>query len=96
VAAGRLLIAGEIEDVLPLEDADALEQAKPVTPGGKMKSDPQKIEARHDAQVRPIMKEGQVAVIILGGAHDLSESNRRRGGGEYLRVTTKRLKEIVE
>ncbi|HLW65884.1 MAG TPA: hypothetical protein VKS79_11230 [Gemmataceae bacterium] len=34
---GRLLIAGEFEDVLPLEDADALEQAKPVTPSGQMK-----------------------------------------------------------
>ena len=49
---GRLLISGELEDVLPLEDAAALEKAKPITPSGRMKLDPQKIEARHDAQVR--------------------------------------------
>jgi hypothetical protein len=97
-APGRLLIAGELEDVLPLEDAAALEQAKPITPSGKMKHDPQKIEARHDAQVRAVMKEGPVAVIVLGGSHDLTGSIQRIGGGkcEYLRVTTKRFKEIAE
>jgi hypothetical protein len=31
-AAGRLLIAGEIDEVLPLDDADALDLAKPITP----------------------------------------------------------------
>lgn len=84
--------------MLPLEDAAALEQAKPITPSGKMKHDPQKIEARHDAQVRAVMKEGPVAVIVLGGSHDLTGSIQRLGGGncEYLRVTTKRFKEIAE
>jgi len=97
-APGRLLIAGELEDVLPLEDAAALEQAKPITPNGKMKHDPQKIEARHDAQVRAVMKAGPVAVIVLGGSHDLTGSIQRLGGGncEYLRVTTKGFKEIAE
>jgi len=44
------------------------------------------------------MKGGPVAVVILGGAHDLSESVRWHsdGGSDYLRVTTKRFKEIVE
>ncbi len=94
--AGRLLISGDLEDVLPLEDADALEKAKPVTPSG-VKLDTEKIEARHDAQVKLVVKEGPVAVIILGGAHDLSASIRRAGGNcEYLRVTTKRFREIGE
>jgi hypothetical protein len=97
-ASGRLLIAGELDDVLPLEDAAALEQAIPLTPSGKMKHDPQKIEARHDAQVRAVMKEGPVAVIVLGGSHDLTGSIIRLSGGkcEYLRVTTKRFREIGE
>lgn len=97
-AAGRLLISGEIEDVLPLEDADALEKANPVTPSGVVKFDPKKLEARHDAQVKAIMKEGPVAVIVLGGANDLTRSIQRLGGGncEYLRVTTKRFREIAE
>jgi hypothetical protein len=37
-------------------------------------------------------------VIVLGGSHDLSASIQRFGGGncEYLRVTTKRFREIAE
>lgn len=97
-AAGRLLISGELKDVLPLEDADALEKAKPISPSGGVKLDPVKIEARHDAQVKAVMKEGPVAVIVLGGSHDLSSSVQRLGGGncEYLRVTPKRFREIGE
>src|SRR5450755_4097992 len=49
---GRLLIAGEIEEVLPLEDADALANARPITPDGKMRLDPAKLKARQDAQVK--------------------------------------------
>lgn len=97
-AAGRLLIAGELEGVLPLEDAAALEQARPTAPDGKLRLDTQKVEDRHDAQVRAVIKEGPVAVIILGGAHDLTASLRRLGYRrcEYLRVTTKRYKEMAE
>jgi|GEM_PF-1343031 len=94
-AAGRLLISGELEDVLPLEADGALEKANPVSPSGDVKIDPVKIEVRHDAQVKTAMKEGPVAAIVLGGAHDLSASIQRRGGDcEYLRVTTKRFREM--
>jgi len=95
-AAGRLLISGELEDMVPLEDAEAMEKAKPISPNGGVKLDPQKIKRRHDAQVKAVVKQGPVAVIILGGAHDLTASIKRVGGGpfEYLRVTTKRFREI--
>jgi hypothetical protein len=96
-AAGRLLISGELEDVLPLEDAVALERAKPISPSGGVNLDPVKLEARHDAHVKATMKEGPVAVIVLGGSHDLTASIQRFNGScEYLRVTTKRFKEIAE
>jgi len=96
-AAGRLLISGELEDVLPLEDADALEKAKPISPSGGVKLDPVKVEARHDAQVKAALREGPVAVIVLGGAHDLTASVGRLGGRcEYLRVTTRRFREMAE
>jgi hypothetical protein len=65
-AAGRLLIAGEIDEVLPLDDAEPLEQAKRITPAT--------LEARHDAQIRAVLKNGPLALIVLGGAHDLSDS----------------------
>jgi hypothetical protein len=47
---------------------------KPITASGQMRFDLQKIEARHDAQNRAVMKERPVGVIILGGAHDLTWS----------------------
>ena len=69
-AAGRLLISGELEDVLPLEGDGQMDAAKPITVDGKVQPDPVKIEARHDAQVKTVMKKGPVAVIVLGGSHD--------------------------
>jgi hypothetical protein len=48
--------------------------------------------------VRAALKAGPVAVLVLGGAHDLSGAVRRLAGGdcEYLRVTTARYAEFVE
>src|SRR5262249_5014880 len=96
-AAGRLLVAREIEAVLPLDDAELLDRARPVA-GGEVKPDPERVKARQDAQARAALKSGPVAVIVLGGSHDLSESVRALGRGscEYLRVTTKRYREGTE
>lgn len=95
-AVGRLLIDGEIEDVLPIEDADVLEKANPITPDNKVRLDQARITERHDAIVRNVLKDGSLALINLGGEHDLTESINQLGGGkcEYIRVTTKRYKEI--
>jgi hypothetical protein len=96
-SASRLLIAGEIEEVLPLDDAAALAQAKPVTPAGEMKFDPAKGTARQDEIVRAATGE-PFPLVFLGGAHDPSERVRRVGGGacEYLRVTTKRARGFAD
>lgn len=98
VAAGRLLIAGEIDEVLPLDDAEALEHAKPITPDGKVQMDPAKLAARHDAQVRAVLDRGPFGLIVLGGAHDLSDSVRRLGGGhcESIMVATWRFRGFSE
>lgn len=95
-APGRLLIAGEIEEVLPLDDAEQLDRAKPITPDGKVKFDPAKLAARRDAIVRAATAKEPFAMIVLGGSHDLSDSVRRLSGGhcEYVRVTTRRFKEF--
>jgi hypothetical protein len=96
-AAGRLLISEELEDVLPLEEDGALDRANPITPNGTVSIEENKREARHDAQLRVLAKGSPVAVIILGGAHDLTGSVRRAGGGwEYLRVTTRGFNETGE
>ena len=51
-----------------------------------MKNDPTKETARQDEMVKAATEE-PFALIVLGAAHDLSDSVRRVGGGcEYLRV----------
>ena len=94
-AAVQLEIGREVE-VLPLDDGDLLERAKPVARNGKMQPDPASREARHDVQVKAAMKSGSCSFIILGGDHDLSEGVRRLGGGadEYVRVTTSSYKQV--
>jgi len=95
-AVGRLFAAGEVEGVLPLDDAQLLDAARPITAKGNVKGDPEKIRAREDAQVQAALKSGPVAVIVLGGAHDLAESVRRAANGkvEYLRVSTRRFQQV--
>jgi hypothetical protein len=95
-SSGRLAIAGLLE-VLPLDDAEALANAKPVRLDGTLRADPNKLEARHDAQVKAALDSGPCSVLILGGSHDLSASVRRLAANtEYIRVTTRRYQEIAE
>jgi hypothetical protein len=97
-AAGRLLVAGELSQVLALDDANLLEAARPVSPDGTVRDDPAKVRAREVAQVRAALASGPAAVIVLGGAHDLAGSVRRVGKGscEYLRVATPHYVEFGE
>jgi hypothetical protein len=86
---GRQQAAGLIE-VLPLDDAVLLDKAKPVTPDGKVRLDAAVVAARNDAQVRVALKSGPVAVIVLGGGHDLTPSVRRLSPTwEYIRSLRK-------
>ncbi len=97
-AAGRLLVSGELDDVLPLEETVAYQNAQPLAATGEVKLDPATIEARHDAQVKAVLDNGTFGLIVLGAAHDLTESVGRLGGGkcEYVRVTTKWVEEMGE
>src|SRR5262245_52051515 len=72
-AAARLLLAGDIHDVFPLDDKAALQRAKPVTPEGRIKEDAEKVRAREDAMVK-LALDGRCSLLILGGAHNLSGS----------------------
>jgi hypothetical protein len=56
------------------------------------------LQARQDAMVRAALEGGPVAVLVLGGAHDLSGAVRQLAPGdcEYLRVTTARYAEFAE
>ena len=96
-AAGRLLVSGEIEDVLPLEDEEPLKAANPVDADGQVRFDSPRVQARHDAIVKNVLKEGSFGLVILGGDHDLWENVRRLGEGkcEYVRVTMGRFNQAA-
>jgi hypothetical protein len=89
--AGRLLMSGDVEEVLPLDDANLLDEAKPIDPAGRFRLDPAKLSARHDGQVQAALKDGVFALVVLGGAHDLTDNVRRYASGrcESVRVTSR-------
>jgi hypothetical protein len=62
-AAGRLLVSGELEEVLPLEDAELLDAAGPILTNGKMTCDAAKLQSRQGAMVRPALATDHEAVI---------------------------------
>ena len=54
-------------------------------------------EAREDAIVRNLLKAGGVAVIVLGGDHDLADNLKRAGRQvKYERVTVPKYRDVVE
>ena len=74
-APGQLLIDGHIKAVVPAEEAQAYEAANPVQPDGTIVFDEKANEARESAIVKNLMKASSgTAVIVLGGAHDLSDN----------------------
>jgi hypothetical protein len=96
-AAGRLLLAGEIKEVVPLEDPAAFSAANPLDATGRVSFDPEKFAAREDAQVKRLLDGDRFALVILGAAHSLTDSIRRANQRcEYIRVTTARVQEFAD
>jgi hypothetical protein len=87
-AAGRLLVSGELEEVLPLDDTELLDAAGPDLAKDQLAFDPLRVEARRDAMVRRALATNHAAVIVLGWSHDLTENVRGivGEGCEYIRV----------
>jgi hypothetical protein len=96
-APAQMLAAGDLEEVLPPEEVETLDAAKPVQ-GGFVKFDPVKLRAREEAMVRTVLHADlPVALIVLGGDHDLSASSRELAPrASYFRVTTKRYREMAK
>ena len=78
-----MFIAGELERVLPLEDAVAMRAANPVK-DGRIAPDAARIGARRAAMVKNVFDRGNVGVIVLGDSHDLTRLLPE--GAEYIRV----------
>jgi hypothetical protein len=91
-------MSGEDLELLPLDDAKLLEEAKPIAPDGRFRQDRAKLSARHDGQVQAALKDGIFALVILGGAHDLADCLGGTYGGsrEYVRITITRYREVAE
>jgi len=89
-AVGRLVMANELEAVLPLEDLDAYQRANPLNANGQVELRQADIDAREDAQVKRLLKHRGVSVVILGGKHDLSDNISKLApqGIRYITVTT--------
>lgn len=78
-APALLLARGELGEVLPLDDEVLWGKSKAL--------DPHDVEAREDYMVRAVLKRGGVAVLVLGGGHDLADNIARLAPGcEYARV----------
>jgi hypothetical protein len=88
-AAGQLIVAGELAEILPAEDEAAYERADPLAGdrAGPVFDDAAN-EEREAGIVRKLLAAGPLAVVVLGGAHDLSDQVRRQGGGkcQYIQV----------
>ena len=97
-AAGQLLMAGRLEAILPAEEAMAFKQANPVGEDGKVTFDEKLNEAREDAIVRQLLKGGPIAVVILGGGHDLSDNAAKISSDtcEVITVSTKAYRAVAE
>ena len=80
-AASQLYMDRKLESVLPADDAEAYAEANPITEDGAVDLDPQRIEAREDAIVRRLVDSEGCKLLILGGAHDLSDNVARLGKG---------------
>lgn len=86
-APGQLLIDDHIKSIAPGEDAKAYKAANPLKPDGRIVFDEKVNEAREDAIVRNLMKASGPAVIVLGGAHHLSDNVP--AGVQLVEVTVK-------
>jgi len=78
-----------LEEVLPPDDEKLLDAAKAVLTGGKLTVNAAKVAERREAMVQKALAKEPVAVIILGGSHDLTDAVRGVIGErcEYIRVT---------
>lgn len=96
-AAGQLYLQGKLGEVLPAEEAGVFEQANPVSDDGKVVFDEKRNVAREDAVVRTLLKAGPLSVIVMGGAHDLTDNAERLSHGtcEVIVVTMKAYQQVV-
>ncbi|QDU15545.1 hypothetical protein CA11_33710 [Gimesia maris] len=78
-AAGQLVITGELQTILPAEDAKAFEAVNSVKSDGSIKFVEKEEHERENAIVRNLMKADGVAVIVLSRDHNLADNLKELG-----------------
>ena len=78
-AAGQLVITGELQTILPAEDAKAFEAVNSVKPDGGINFVEKEEHERENAIVRNLMKADGVAVIVLSRDHNLADNLKELG-----------------
>jgi hypothetical protein len=92
MGATMRLIAEGLVEVRALDDAEALQKAKPDKDG----IDPEANAAREEEMAKRLAGVEALVVVILGGKHDLTQALGRQAPGlRYLRVTTKAYQEAA-
>lgn len=96
---GRLLAKGHVKQVHAADTDATLKLTNPLKADGRLMEVPQEsIEKREDHIVRQMLKTGKTAVVVLGGAHDLTDNVKRLGGGKVglIVVTTQAYRRFAE
>lgn len=73
-AAGQLMVDGKL--TVHAAEAEDFDKANPVKDGA-VNADEAAQEAREDAIVKEPLKQKKTVVLVLGGAHDLTDNIRR-------------------
>lgn len=85
---GRLMMSGELKQVLPTETQRSIKEGAPFDAKGNVNLDADQIEKREGVIVEHLLKGEPVVFVVLGGAHDLSDSVP--DDCEYIRVVTEK------
>jgi hypothetical protein len=89
VGATMRLIAEGLIEVRALDDPEALRKAKPRSGPGPTYIDPVANAEREEAMAKRLAEVRGLAVVILGGAHDLTAALKKwTPKARYVRVTT--------
>jgi hypothetical protein len=95
-AAGRMLMAGELAEIVPLDDDAAHKAANPLKNDGTVVLDESEIDSREKAMAERLLAGDEaVVVIVLGAAHDLTEEFEGTGA-EYRRIVPSRVEWLVK
>ena len=93
-AVGRLLVSGDLAEVMPLEDEIAHTAAAPVN--GRLDTSGENFTARESAMVEKLLDSNEpVCVIVLGAAHNLASQFDGRGV-QYRRILSNKVQQLLD